>query len=189
MKIGLIVDGEAEKVALPRQFYDTPVVRRGMNGRNVSLDQIAANSCRLISALEAANCAKILIVIDREDRQEVASIIKANLVSKIAACTSTRFEVVVADKMFENWLLSDIENISVSYPDKFHQTQNSVLFESTHGKSQFTSRLKPDISYRVSDTKEYFNKIRTSVAIVNSQSYSDWIDAIVRLGIPIVRRN
>jgi len=188
MSLALIVDGDAEKIAFPRQFYTEPTIRRGLNGNRVTLDQIAKNTCNLVASLAAKGCTKFILIVDREDRADDAEAVERSLQTKISILTTLPVQVVVADKMFENLLLADIENIAVSYPETFVICQNSLDHESTHGKSVFKSFMKSGVVYRVSDVAQYFNKVRTASAIGNSRSYRRWIDAITALGVPYIRR-
>lgn len=188
MKVGLIVDGDSEKIALPTQILANTVIRKSLNGKNVSLGQIANNAIKLAGALSAVNCTHIILILDREKRSESAYDIKQALIKSIGMKCGLNFGIVVADRMFENWLLADIENISTKFPAKFNLNSNGA-FESTHGKNEIRKMTTPNYSLRTDDAGEFFKKIRTSVGVTNSASFSDWIKTLETLTIKYINRS
>lgn len=182
--IGLIVDGYCEKEAFPAQMQSKCVVRRRQsNGNCVSLLQIANECANLLRALEGRRCRKLLIVVDREDRPITAQEMADQLIVMISAKVSVAFKLVVADRMFENWLLADIEAVAGKYANDFSAVANTPTNEGSNGKTRFKQLMKKPYSYCPGVAKKYYSSIRIPVAERNSLSFRSWIAALNALSI------
>jgi hypothetical protein len=182
MKIGLILDGRSEIKALGNQVRNVEIRKRPSNGITVSIDQIANESVKLLKALGSAGCVKKILVIDRENRTHSATKIGEQLKKLIAKNTAEDFVVVVADRMFENWILADIESVSGKHSDRLKKTSNSMDFEGCHGKSELKNKLKDGHRYKTEDAEPFFKAVKADVAVMNSASYKKWMEALNQFG-------
>lgn len=133
MRLGILVDGEAEyrslPVLLPR--IETPYTLVGVFKADIqpkaSSGQIAyaVNKRRSVLSLRGAD--GFLILIDREDRTECAGEWAGAILTDVNAgsigppCAG----VVVKDRTFENWLLADAAALQ-SMPKRFRLPQNVI---------------------------------------------------------------
>ena len=113
MRVGIIVDGDAESQALRL------LTRRLMiQGTNI-MDPVYANMQPKATAKQIARAAKatadillvrgaerLIILIDREDRQECCSSLAAALQHGFETL-GLAVDVVIKNKQFENWLVAD----------------------------------------------------------------------------------
>jgi hypothetical protein len=126
----LIVHGDTEFYCLPRilsefgiQYYGHPFNLRGKGfSENVS-DIVKEDLLFAVETVSRTRPDKILIVTDKENRQlcpgQYASMILNDLKKKLKRRVGTRhyklipcISVVVADSMYENWILADPDGIS-----------------------------------------------------------------------------
>ena len=139
VKIGLIFDGETEKLAFEKRICRKtcqPFMRkRNSNGKDVSLEVISNECVRLLSALNSRGAQSSFIVIDREKRRISASQMGIQLTELISSRSSENFIVVIADIMFENWLVADIEGIKLKYPDLIKDDALNSNYDGQHGVS------------------------------------------------------
>ena len=115
MRIGVIVDGRAEYGSLDR-IYPQLQARSG----NVFLSPVQADiqpfaptpviakACKAaIALLQAKGSDRIIVLVDRESRQECGSEIASSIAGEITRQFQAPVEVVVKNRRFENWLLAD----------------------------------------------------------------------------------
>lgn len=182
--IGLIVEGQCERDALPPQMRSKCVVRRRqLNGKRVSLLQIANECTSLLRALDGRRCRKFLIVVDREERTLTAQEMANQLTTLIAERVSVPFRLVVADRMFENWLLADVEAIVARYSNDFNPASNSPAHEGINGKARLRQLMRKPCCYGPEVAKKYYSAIRIPVAEQNSISFKSWTDVLRALSI------
>src|SRR4051794_40674566 len=118
MKIGFIVDGEAEFRSLPLLYPKVDTPHQLMNPLRAdiqpyaSVEQIASAVKKRLPILINRGAEIVIVLIDREHRevcsgqwaQEIAAIINAKFTTvKVGICST-----VVKNCCFENWLVSDI---------------------------------------------------------------------------------
>lgn len=117
MRIGLIVDGDAEFRALPH-LYDrigTPHILlspvRAPIHPHAPFPQMAQAVARKIPILRSWDADAALVLLDRETRQECPGAIASSLLALIRPqCKASgihHVSVVLKDRTFENWLISD----------------------------------------------------------------------------------
>jgi hypothetical protein len=129
-----LIDGHLEKKVI-QQICPGAIVRiLQCNGRDVSLQAIAnrvASHCRLFHG----KYYPIIVIIDRENRTQLAADIVYDLLSLIRASgVEDELIVAVADRNIENWILGDIESIKKSYPGINLSTKSSS--DGFNGKSR-----------------------------------------------------
>lgn len=111
-----LVDGHLEQKVVQRICPDSVVRRLQCNGDNVALDAIAkrvTSHCRLLGGKHYP----LLVVIDREERQQSAEAISAELLALIKAEGITDIVVIgVADRNIENWIIADTEMLMTANP-------------------------------------------------------------------------
>lgn len=144
MRIGLIVDGEAEFFSLPAlmQRVDTPHEVRGrvVHAHIHPLGGIPKLVHRLIvpvkALVEQRRADKVVVLLDREQRRrccgDIAHELKGALERECARqAIGVLIEVVLKDRTFENWLVADPEALRKS-PKRFDV------------KSSFVKQVEPD---------------------------------------------
>jgi hypothetical protein len=127
-----LVDGHLEQYFIQQVCPDHPVRRIGCNGHSVSLEAIAkhiASHCRLFDN----RYYPIIIIIDREDRDETACEIKNSLITLLQKeGVKDSLIVAVADRMIENWILAD-QSVIKEHPDRKQLAH--IHPEGLHGKN------------------------------------------------------
>ncbi len=128
MKIGIIVDGDAESQAL---FNLTQNINIGNTQiikpiyadiqPKASFEQIAKKALKSIGFLRGKNADKIIVFIDREDSETCPTEIKNNLEEAFKTIANEEIEVVVKNRKFENWLCADVEALR-KMPKRFSVT-------------------------------------------------------------------
>lgn len=116
MKIGIVVDGDAESQALKLltrritisrcQIID-PIFAR-MQPKSTP-DQIVRMARGKVDILLAKGVDQILVLIDREDNKECPGIFADRIKNAFARAGYGGVSVVVKDRCFENWLVADVD--------------------------------------------------------------------------------
>jgi hypothetical protein len=107
MKPAFLVDGVTEQKFIQNVCKDRPVKIINCNGDTVSAEAIAKRAASLIR-LWSGRCFPIIILVDRESRNESAEDFSATLINAIRAeGVMDHLVVGVADRMIENWMLGD----------------------------------------------------------------------------------
>lgn len=128
MKIGIIVDGDAESQAL---FNLT----QNINIENIqiikpiyadiqpkaSFEQIAKKALKSIGFLRGKNADKIIGFIDREDSEACPTEIRNKPEEAFKKIANEDICIVVKNRKFENWLCADIEALK-KMPRRFSVT-------------------------------------------------------------------
>lgn len=119
MRIGIIVEGESE-------YYSLPLILKSLGGAYEhawlkvvkavippkASYGVMANACKSrLRLLETEGVDRILVLIDREDRDECSGTIASGLAASLIKLTQTEVFVVVKDRTYENWLIADLEAI------------------------------------------------------------------------------
>lgn len=128
MKIGIIVDGDAESQALFNltqniKVENTQIIKPIYADiqPKASFDQIAKKALKSIGLLRGKNADKIIVFIDREDLEICPTEIKNNLEEAFKKIANQEIDVVVKNRKFENWLCADIEALR-KMPKRFSVT-------------------------------------------------------------------
>ena len=176
--IGIIVDGDGDFASLKKRFNGGYRVLKtdGPRGHTASIDQIARLSRKQVRILSAFKCAKVVVMIDFEQRPELYE----EFVNRLRnAFSEIPFDVpvfvAVANTMIENWYLADIgylSNQKAFLKDRIKQRP----YEGRHGKDELKKCMKQGISY--SETKhgpQLFAMLRFDIARQNSPSFDDFL--------------
>lgn len=138
MKIGFIVDGDAEFAALPRLLPKIEtmdellgrVVKASVHplGGMGKLVRGLMHSVRILVLQRGVGL--VVVLLDREQRERCCGELAEELRSALKAeCASeglkVRIEVVLKDRMFENWLVADLEALRSS-PKRFRLSSAMV---------------------------------------------------------------
>ena len=118
MKVGLIVDGQAEYSGIPRFIARVQTQADVLSPIYCDMQpfappgQIALSASKKFGILLGRGCSKIVVLIDREERQDCAPDFRKQLEREMrkrlkAVTTSARLQVVVKERLFENWLVAD----------------------------------------------------------------------------------
>lgn len=191
-KLVLVVDGKTEKALkskIDESHCKVRFVQRQHNGKDVSLQMIATECSKLLNACYTSGT-NIVLIVDRENRsisdhdmeKELGSIIKKNFTGE--------FQLVVANQMFENWILSDIENVSKSSPTLLRETKNSTDHEGSNGTKVLnglwiSNRGEMYASDKISNAQLLFKHVRTHVGVINSVSFKRFRDILNSFNINI----
>jgi hypothetical protein len=112
---------------------------------------------------------------DRESRNESSSALALEIRERLRKYVqSVVVEVVLPDRMIENWYLADIEQLSKKrvYVRKGLKQKK---YEGTHGKSELKKLLVKNCKYgEVEHGPQLFTTIRTTVACVNSATFRNF---------------
>ncbi len=130
MRIGIIVDGESEFKSLPHVLS----VLGDASGNTILKPVLAkltptaplpviARACATgLRQLEGRSAEIILVLMDREDRSECTPELAGSLGRELCQkVTGVAIEVVVKDRMYENWLIADCEALACQ-PGRFKVT-------------------------------------------------------------------
>ena len=181
--IGLIFDGKTEDKAIPSRLSEKNCKFhkriRNVNGKSVTLKRISQQCIRLLNALDKRGVKLSFVIVDKEDRQELALQIGKNLTSLIASGYSGHFIVVVADIMFENWLVADIESIKAKYPHLIKDNVTNSNRDGKHGEGIIQKSWKGDGKFRKTiHGPKFFKAIRIEEASNNSPSFNYFISQL-----------
>lgn len=178
MKPAFLVDGLTEKRFVQRACKGRPVQILNCNGETVAPGAIAKRAASLIR-LWGGRCFPIVILVDRESRQEGASEF-AETLSRAIRDEGIEDEVIVgvADRMIENWMIAD----PALWPD--FEEIDSV--DGISGVSVIKRRLG---SYnKAANGPELLHRCRASEIRTRSTSFSAFADQLSRLRCSWLRR-
>ncbi len=177
-KIGFLVEGRTEQEAFRKRLNRTNhefVIRiRNLNGKNVPLERIANQCLLLLRAL--SYCQLTFIVLDREKRKEDVSEISRKISQIILKEHDQRFVVVIADIMFENWLVADIEQIQKKHSDLIKQKVINKKYDGQNGEALIKRYLKK--YNKTLHGPQFFKIIRKNKAIANSPSFAYFMEQL-----------
>lgn len=183
--VAFLVDGKCEKSLidkLDRRSHNFTPIKRDRNGKSVSAGAIAAECAKLLEATTRLYHISI-IIIDKEDRHSKTAIQFENeIVSEINRLGNFTFDLVVTDIMFENWILSDIENVSTKNPSLLRKESNSINNEGKHGAGVLdglwiyqSGKYSTD---KISNSKTLFKSVRPSEGKLYSNSFGRLMDVL-----------
>jgi len=188
MKIAIVSEGIAEYHSIPL------VLRRCSHITNSILDPL---KCDFHPNATYAHIAKVIIkktqgkliresvdllvvLIDREKRQDSCCFIASNLKSELLDQTRANglqisVEVVVKDRMFEDWLISDVSALDfhpIRFPDrlKIRSLVEPNKSDSTDGLTTIKLALGKNHYEKIRDAKLICSNINIQTAGKNSRS-------------------
>lgn len=164
-----IVDGFTEKNIIDKICPNRPVRRTDLNGKSVTLDKIAE---RIGTHLRLFNNKyyPIIIIIDKEDRQQPCEEIIKHIMDKLnsAGFKNDDIRISIADRMIENWLIADTQIFTKKeIPTKIDGINGSSVLKKKYGSySKSTDCLK------------IIKNFNPEIAYINSPSFKHFIDLL-----------
>ena len=179
-KPAFIVDGQQEQKIIQQLCPGAPVRILNCNGEDVKLDAAAKRIASLIR-LMGNRYYPYVIIFDREKRRETAAIISKTLVNLIRA-DDIDDEIVIGipDRMIENWLLADWENIQSQ--GKLRNSNVRKTFECSNGKAIIKKLLpKNGIYQETVQGVSWFLKANVKAIYEKSPSFHLFANALQEL--------
>jgi len=173
MRFGPIVDGQAEFFSLPKLIPRIPgnhIILRPLRADIQPYSPIprivqAVKSRLHIHASKGADVA--LVVLDRESRMDCPGEWGQRLESALrvgcAGCGIDRFKVVVKNRMFENWLISDPHAIA-GMTSRFKLTPNQIALIEPDKADEIDALA----ILRTAAIKKSYDKVQDAVRILKA---------------------
>lgn len=125
MRITILTEGVSEFKSLPLLYPQLQLPSRARIVKTLKINaqpdapypQVIA-SCQPILAIAKRISDKVVVLLDREQQQECPGEIAHHLESEFLRIAGTEVQVALKDRMYENWLISDIDALK-SYPRRF----------------------------------------------------------------------
>lgn len=175
-----IVDGQMERKIIQRVCPSKPIKLLQCNGKTVSYEAAAKRAASLIRLNK--NHYPIIIIFDREKRAEKADTVAEKLLAAILKQKIHKVDIFIGipDRMFENWILADINAVNSYY--SIRPLLSQECFENKHGKSQLRSMIGTKYSYsETQDGPEIFSRCDIPTICKNSPSFRQFFDRIKHL--------
>jgi hypothetical protein len=126
MRIGVVVDGMSEYASLGVLLSKVAPTAGQTYLRVVKADiqplapfPVIARACKMpVAQLSARGAELVLVIFDREGRVECPSEIADGVSRALALQVDCRTSVIVKDRCYENWLVSDLEALA-AHPRRF----------------------------------------------------------------------
>lgn len=169
------MDGHSEASAIPTRLDGSSckwsVLRRNINGKNASLERIAKDAAKKLNALNCRGAKLGFVIVDREEKDHTAKEMGEELSNLILNDYNGSFFVIIADRMFENWLVADLEGLKAKHQDLFKESAINGNYEGRHGASILKRHWKSQSSFsKNSYGAKFFKSIRLDIAKSNSGS-------------------
>ncbi|GAA4317191.1 hypothetical protein [Compostibacter hankyongensis] len=178
-KLGIIVDGAADLLSIKKRYPGKFKVLKtdGPRGHCSQVCDIISKSRKQVSMLKALNCKRAIILLDFECRKESITSFVKDLKTEIEKQDLPLItDIVVSNKMIENWYLADIEYLS-QRKEYIKDRLKQKSYEGKHGKDELRKLFKRNYSYsETSHGPELFSMIRESIAKKNSISFKIFIE-------------
>jgi len=169
-KPAFIIDGFTEKLILEKICPGSKITRTDLNGKTVTIKAIAVKISSLIKLL-GNKFYPIIIVVDKEERQESCSDLIAELTTELNqnGCADQDIRVFFADRMVENWIIADwkILNNEKDKPAITDGLRGSKIIKESFGSYSKTI-----------DGVNLFLKCDSKIIYENSPSFKQLIDGI-----------
>lgn len=188
-KVLFFVDGKTEIESLKRkiqkEFSTTPKFNKvDCNGKDVSPRGYANKISPLLVVAFGGACVYYICILDLEKRKiskdAFATQIKNAIRKKLAGTALVRSEnflknllICVADRMFENWVIADVEGIK-KRKNLINQSMKQLNYEGKHGVSILKQNMKVRYS-KIEHCSLLFKAIRFNQAKKHSCSFRDFI--------------
>lgn len=127
MKVGVIVDGTAEAIAL-RELMP----RLGIPGVEIcgpyyadmqpyaTPAQIVRSAAARLEICKQRGCGRFVVLIDFEGRHECPGVWAGCVADGFRAAGYVNISVVVKTRCFENWLIGDLDSLRIAYPKRYN---------------------------------------------------------------------
>ncbi|MBJ2176285.1 DUF4276 family protein [Aureibaculum sp. A20] len=165
-----IVDGFTEKLVIGSLCPGKPVSRTDLNGKSVTIEAIANKVASLIRLFNNRHY-PIIIIIDREQREESCSDLCAELGNKLIklGLNDQDIRICFADRMFENWIIADW-NVFETEKEKPDST------DGLRGSSEIKKILGS--YHKTTEGVELFLKCDLEKVYSCSESFRNFVDSI-----------
>jgi len=173
--VGIIVDGDGDFASLRNRFSNgfRVVKTDGPRGHTAPPADIATRSRKQIAILRGFRCARIVVMVDFEERREPYQDFLDKLLTAFAAIDfGLPVRTAVPNRMIENWYLADIKYLS-AHKAFLRKGLRQKRYEGTNGKAEIKKCMEHGHSY--SETKhgpEMFAILRFDAARKNSPSFN-----------------
>lgn len=170
-----IVEGQMEQKFLSQNCGKrTRVWRIGFNGKNVPIGAIAKRISDMMPLLD--NFHPIVIVFDREGRNESSDEISQNLLEELARLgyESAKFRIGIPDNMIENWLLADYDLMETVFGVKFKIKE----YDGKDGEKVIVNLLGKDSYKKTSWGVDMLKRMNVKRASENSPSLDKFINTL-----------
>ena len=164
-KPAFIVDGFTEKLVIGSLCPGKPVSRTDLNGKSVTIEAIANKVASLIRLFNNRNY-PIIVVIDREQREESCSVLCEELGNRLIALglNDQDIRICFADRMFENW---NVLNTDKDKPDATDGLRGSSEIKKILGSY-----------HKTTEGVELFLKCNLENVYECSESFRQFVDSI-----------
>lgn len=133
MRIGLVVDGDAEYQSIRTPLDAMEIPNLTIIGPTLTRctplappDTFAAEAAKQINILVGRNVDRILVLVDMEQRDCcVGDVVNSYHQALTRKCPGVALDVVVKHRTYENWLIADLDAIR-SLPARFNVSQSLV---------------------------------------------------------------
>lgn len=204
--IAIIVDGPTEKNCLEKcfskRFNKKPAIRYSPgNGLTYTEEMYAKGVAPSLILLLSKNIYSVFLIPDLERRakkgkttiQKFSKDIKSYIIQEILSLAKNSFSefflqeiihVCPSDIMFENWIISDIENVKKS--NLIKQTAKQEFFDGQNGSSVISKNMVEGYFYKKTiHAQNMFKHVDITVGVENSPSFSTFITSLdICLNIP-----
>jgi hypothetical protein len=188
----MLVDGRTEIIALrsklQREFGIVPALRRaGCNGRDVSVEAyVAASLGTLLTSLRGP-WLHIVCIVDREGRstssENFALKLHEVIISEVLENAKyhkeeleTKILVCVPDRMFENWILADVEGIK-RLKTLIREFATQKQYDGMNGASELRKIMKRKYN-KVIHAPKLFSLVSFKRGKTNSPSFNRFVEAL-----------
>lgn len=169
-----IVDGFTEMRIVQEICPNKPVRRLDLNGKDVTIAAMAKKISILIRALSNRHY-PIIILVDKEKRnvtfEDMANQLGQALIGE--GVINQDIRIGVADRMIENWILADWEQLAGSLqdiPDNTDKIHGAGIIKTVKGSY-----------HKTTDGIRLFRNARPPIMYKRSASFRYFIDKIVEL--------
>ncbi|MDA8089573.1 MAG: DUF4276 family protein [Nitrospiraceae bacterium] len=176
-----IVDGHQEQKIIQQICPNSPVRMLNCNGKDVALPAAAERIASLIR-LMGNKYYPYIIVFDRESRVASASQIKESLEKLIRSeGISDDLVIGVPDRMIENWILADWDNVKSK--GKLKSSKILPICEGRNGKGLIKRLLPNDGKYQETiQGVDWFLGINVKIAFEKSPSFREFSGTLRKVG-------
>ncbi len=179
--VGIIVDGQGDYASLRKRFVRgyRVVKTDGPRGHTARPADIATRSRKQMGILRGFRCAKVIVMLDFEERrQDYRAFVRELEEAFSAQDFGLPVLVAVPNRMIENWYLADIELLS-SQKAFLKSGLKQKKYEGANGKASIKRCMRTGHPY--SETKhgpQMFEILRFRVARQNSPSFDAFLGLI-----------
>ncbi len=182
-KPAFLVEGQTEQIIIQNLFPNTTVKLINCNGSGVELNPIFKRLLTLVTLLNNKYY-PIVIVFDREDRNEESEEIASKLFEMMIAERNEQYVIGIPDRMFENWILADWENFK-EYT-KTTKSKHMANFEGCKGASSVKKHY-PSYHKTTDGVNIFLNANKKEIG-KNSISFNKFMNRLEKLNCELLNK-